>query len=160
MGNSSSKPTSGTSAREESSQAAVAPGARSNLPKSSSSSSTDASPSSSPQDVLAPKCPISGQEAKNGETCAYDPTKMSFWTSKAVTTKAKPIILEESPPESCPMRAKPNTSSIEGANQTNSFVKVASDKYKNPNQYNVISMRNPDGSTPILLRCNLPLVIP
>ena len=153
MGNSSSIPTSGTSARKGSSQAAVATGATSNLANSSSSSSTAASPSSSPQDVLAPKCPISGQEAKNGETCAYDPTKMSFWTSKAVTTKTKTVILEESPPESCPMRAKSNTSSIEGANQTNSFVKVASDKYKNPNQYNVISMRNANGSTPTSLRC-------
>jgi hypothetical protein len=72
-----------------------------------------------------PKCPISGQEAKNGETCAYDPTKMSFWTSKPAAAKAKPVEQQVvSEPESCPMRAKSDTSS-------------SGDKYKNPNQYNV-----------------------
>ena len=71
------------------------------------------------------KCPISGQEAKNGETCAYDPTKMSFWTSKPAAAKAKPVELQVvAESESCPMRAKSDTSS-------------SADKYKNPNQYNV-----------------------
>ena len=141
MGNSSSIPTNGTGTRKESPQTANVSGVTSSSVANTLSTPTNAVSSGSPQDVLAPKCPISGQEAKNGETCAYDPTKMSFWTSKAASLKAQPIVLEESLPESCPMRAKPNASSIDGANQTASFVKVASDKYKNPNQYNVISLQ-------------------
>lgn len=137
MGNSSSKPTNGISTLKESPQPANGPGITISTAVNSSSGSQNAVSSGSPQELVAPKCPISGQEAKNGETCAYDPTKLSFWTSKAATPKTKPIVLQESLPESCPMRAKPNSSSNEG-NQTESFVKVASDKYKNPNQYNVI----------------------
>jgi hypothetical protein len=137
MGNSSSIPTNGTTTRKESPQPANASGITNSTAINSSSGSQNAVSSGFPQELVAPKCPISGQEAKNGETCAYDPTKMSFWTSKAATPKTKPIVLQESLPESCPMRAKPNASSNEG-NQTESFVKVASDKYKNPNQYNVI----------------------
>jgi hypothetical protein len=78
--------------------------------------------------VGQPKCPISGQEAKNGETCAYDPTKMSFWTgSKPAAAKVKPVEQQAvAEPESCPMRAKSDKSS-------------SGDKYKNPNQYNVSS---------------------
>ena len=86
---------------------------------------TEDSSSSSTAPLSQPKCPISGQEAKNGETCAYDPTKMSFWTSKPAAAKAKPVEQQVvSEPESCPMRAKSDTSS-------------SADKYKNPNQYNV-----------------------
>lgn len=137
MGNSSSIPTNSTNTRKESPQPANGSGITSSTAINSSSGSQNAVSSGSPQEHVAPKCPISGQEAKNGETCAYDPTKLSFWTSKSAPPKTKPIVLQESLPESCPMRAKPNSSSNEG-NQTESFVKVASDKYKNPNQYNVI----------------------
>lgn len=87
----------------------------------------------------APKCPISGLEAKNGETCAYDPTKASFWGIKPAAVAApKPVEPKAAVEiESCPMREKSGTPASKVVKSVDSFVTAASDKYKNPNQYNV-----------------------
>ena len=101
---------------------------------------TAAAMSSSPA-ADAAKCPISGQEAKNGQTCAYDPTKMSFWQTKAIAAALPPksVEVKVQASEECPMRQKnPTASASAGEKSINSFVNVAADpKYKNPNQYNV-----------------------
>lgn len=83
-----------------------------------------------------PKCPISGQEAKNGATCAYDPTQLSFWKGKAVSATV-PIPEVKEVVESCPMRAKAPSTTSTGQKAESTFVTVAADKYKNPIQYNV-----------------------
>ena len=103
-------------------------------PGSSDPTSAAKSSSSSP-----PKCPISGQEAKNGATCAYDPTQLSFWKGKA-SIAAVPIPEAKEVQEvveSCPMRAKAPGAARTGQKPESTFVTVAADKYKNPNQYNV-----------------------
>ena len=88
----------------------------------------------SPAAVDAAKCPISGQEAKNGQTCAYDPTKMSFWQSKAVAAALpKPAEIKLQSSDECPMRSGSSTAANAGSKPVNS----ADTKYKNPNQYNV-----------------------
>eukprot|EP00596_Hydrurales_sp_CCMP1899_P001279 CAMPEP_0119041676 /NCGR_PEP_ID=MMETSP1177-20130426/12935_1 /TAXON_ID=2985 /ORGANISM="Ochromonas sp, Strain CCMP1899" /LENGTH=116 /DNA_ID=CAMNT_0007007905 /DNA_START=127 /DNA_END=474 /DNA_ORIENTATION=- len=69
------------------------------IPSSSSSTTVAA--------AIDPKCPISGKAAKNGETCDYDPTKMSFWTrSKPVEVKqeVKQELRVES--DGCPMKGR------------------------------------------------------
>lgn len=112
--------------------------------------------SSSATTTQAPKCPISGQESKDGQTCAYDPTKMSFWQTKAIAQMIqKPFEASTATPEvgatenggcpvkssnfirsneeGCPIKVKSNTMEKKEENPVSAFVKV----YKNPTQYNV-----------------------
>ena len=109
-----------------------------------------------PAPSQAPKCPISGQESKEGKTCAYDPTKMSFWQTKALSQMVqKPFETNVTPTEvsvietggcpvkksnvainkeeGCPMKVKANSTESKEEKSASAFVKV----YKNPTQYNV-----------------------
>ena len=128
----------------------------SECPMKNTTTVTDSPSKLLPASSQAPKCPISGQESKEGKTCAYDPTKMSFWQTKAlaqivqkpfvtnvtspevtaietggcpVKKSSKPIVTEEG----CPMKVKANTVESKEEKSSSAFVKV----YKNPTQYNV-----------------------
>lgn len=101
--------------------------------------------------TVDPKCPISGIAAKDGQTCAYDPTQASFWQRKVVTpVPIVPITTTNTTMESCPVRAQNKAKEADAescpmreksasgdSKPLNCFVNVASDKYKNPTQYNV-----------------------
>jgi hypothetical protein len=100
---------------------------------------TITSSSSTVAAAIDPKCPISGEAAKNGETCDYDPTKMSFWTrSKPVEVKqeVKQVLRVES--DGCPMKGREGGPPAGGGvGSVSSFVAAADMKYKNKDQYNV-----------------------
>ena len=138
MGNAASTPAAGSPAlNKNSAPSGECPMSPKTLPVIASSTSLSAA-------VEAAKCPISGQEAKNGQTCAYDPTKMSFWQSKAIAAALppKPVEVQSQVIEECPMRAKSSTTANAGEKSVNSFVNAAADpKYKNPNMYNVSDIR-------------------
>jgi hypothetical protein len=87
--------------------------------------------------AVDPKCPISGKAAKNGETCDYDPTKMSFWTKSRQPVEVKQEIKQEIRAESdgCPMKGREGGPPAGGS--VSSFVAAADMKYKNKDQYNV-----------------------